>query len=140
MGSLVEQIAASERERAHLRTVGGHDPHGGADAKAIGGGAAQIEHDRMAGIGIVAADGELAVIAGENEVEVTVAVEIAERRAKADAEVIEAPRRADVLKPQVAEVAEGQVPLGQRRTRLHDPDALGQALGGQACVARGRRS
>jgi hypothetical protein len=36
--------------------------------------------------------------------------------------LVEAPGRADVLEPQVAQVAEGQVLLGQDRARLLDED------------------
>jgi len=39
--------------------------------------------------------------------------------------MVEAPRRADAFKLQVAQVAEGQMSLGQHRTLLHHADALG---------------
>ena len=122
------EVAAGQGQGAHLPALVGLDPHHRAYAKFVGYGAPQVEDDRVTGGHIVAADGHRPVEAGVNEVEVAVAIEVTKGRAETHACMVEPPSPANLLETQIAEVAVGEMPLGEHGGGLHDAAALGHAL------------
>jgi len=72
------------------------------------------------------------------DVEVAVAIEVAERGAEAHALQVQSPRRADGLEAQVAEVAEGEVGLGEHWALAHDAHAVGEVDRGEDALAHVR--
>ena len=73
---------------------------------------------------VIAQDRDASLVVGVDDVEVAVAAQVAEGGAEADALLVEAPCGADVLELEVAQVAEGEVGLGEDRAVVHDPDPL----------------
>jgi len=63
----------------------------------------------MARIRIIAQDRYIALIICVNKIEVAVAVQVTERRAKAHAFLVESPRRAHIFETQIAQIAESQM-------------------------------
>ena len=82
---------------------------------------------------------DAALVVGVDEIEIAVAAQVAEGRAETDALLVEAPGRADVLELQVAQVAKGQMGLGQHGAVVHDPDPLGRGFGRHHARAISRR-
>ena len=92
----------------------------------------------MPGIAVVAQHRGPALIIGVDHVKVPVAIQVPEGRAKADPPLVQAPGRPGFLKVQVAQVAVGQVDLGQRQARFHLAHPLRGALGQNDAVPQVR--
>src|SRR5271157_4257743 len=105
------QDAAGEHERPDLDAGIRLDAHGRADAVLVRTRSAKRYDDAVPRVRVVSKERHAPLEVRVDNVEVAVAVQVAERGAKADALLVEPPGGAYVLEAQVAHVAERQVLL-----------------------------
>src|ERR1051326_5817818 len=99
------EITARQRQLAHLHSGITFESHHRADSEVIRVRATQRDRHAMAAVAVVAQQRHSGLIVREDEIEITVAIEISERRAEAHAFLIESPGRADVFETKIAEIA-----------------------------------
>ena len=120
--------AARQDQLAHLHARGALDPDGGADAKMVGDGPAKFNDHPVAGVAVIAENRDSLLKVGIHQIEVAVTIQVAKRRPEAHAPLVEPPSGADVFKLQVAQIAKGQLGLGQDRAVAHDPQPFRRGL------------
>ena len=91
-------VSTSKYKLAHLLTCGCFDSHCRSHPEPIGSRSAQRDDDTVTIATIVAADGRLALVINEDDIKISIPVEIAECRAETHARVIQSPRGARILK------------------------------------------
>ena len=121
--------SARQDELAHLDAQGTFDPDGGADPETVGDGPAQVDGHAVARVAVIAEKGDAFLVIRVNQIEIAIAVQIAERRAKADALLVETPVGAHIFECQIAQIAIGEMGLDHHGTVPHDAPSRGRRLG-----------
>ena len=109
------EIAARQGELAHLQARVAFEAHFDANPRSVGGRSGKVEGDAVAGLRIVVVDRHGLVQADADDVEIAVAIKVADGAAVAHAQMVQAPCLGDIIELQIAAVAVGEVLLLERR-------------------------